>query len=137
MGERKSVFVIEDNDADAFLIEEALAKANLNCDVKRFSEGEKALAALFEQQESTPDAILLDLHMPKLEGLDVLQRIRNTPRLSRVPVGILTGSSAPSDEQRAERLGATRYIHKPMSYEQFVNDIQDVVKEFLAPNCDL
>ena len=133
MSERKCIFVIEDNDADAFLIEEAVAKAKLNCEIKRFSEGQKALAALFEQQTSVPDAILLDLHMPQVEGLEVLRKIRNTPRLSHVPVGILTGSSALSDEQCAERLGATRYIHKPMSYEGFVNDIQKAVREFLAP----
>ena len=133
MSERKCNFVIEDNDADAFLIEEAVAKAKLNCEIKRFSEGQKALAALFEQQTSVPDAILLDLHMPQVEGLEVLRKIRNTQgsRMSRL--ACWTGSLALSDEQRAQRLGATRYIHKPMSYEEFVNDIQKAVREFLAP----
>src|SRR5205085_5148434 len=88
--ETKQIFVIEDNEADASLMEEALATAGLQYEVTRFRDGTEAMRFLLAQGTLVPDAILLDLEMPQSEGLDILRRIRATPKLSEIPVGIVT-----------------------------------------------
>ena len=129
--ETKQIFVIEDNEADASLMEEALATAGLQYEVTRFRDGTEAMRFLLAQGTLVPDAILLDLEMPQSEGLDILRRIRATPKLSEIPVGIVTGSNLLNDEQRAKRIGASRYVHKPSSYDQFVNGVRQAVKQML------
>lgn len=129
---KKQIFVIEDNDADAVLIEEALSTAVcLNCEVTRFIDGVEAMSVLSGREERLPDVILLDLNMPGSDGLDILRRIRNTPRLAHVRVGILTGSRASGDESRASIIGASRYVHKPLSYDEFVSGVRRAVEEML------
>jgi len=123
---KKRVLVIEDNEADASVIQDALA-ARTDCEVTRFVDGADALAALLNDSIQLPDAILLDLNLPRSEGLDILLAIRNTPRLSEIPVGILTSSQLPSDELRASLIGAVCYVHKPFSYEQFVNRVRQAI----------
>jgi len=85
--------LIEDSDADAGIIQEALAGWQHHCDVSRFRDGDEALTLLMDEDAPVPDVILLDLNMPKSDGLDVLRKIRNTPRLTYIPVGILTDLS--------------------------------------------
>lgn len=133
MSERKRIFLIEDNEADASIIREALAEGEAVCDVVHFRDGEEALAALMNEGLSAPDAILLDLNMPKSDGLDVLRLIRKTPRLARVPVGVLTGSSATHDRQRASMSGAACYIEKPISYDEFIETVRHAVHDMLPP----
>jgi chemotaxis family two-component system response regulator Rcp1 len=128
---RKQIMLIEDNDADAGIILEALADWQRDCDVNRFRDGDEALRLLMDEDAHLPDVILLDLNMPKSDGLDVLQKIRNTPRLTYIPVGILTGSRAPNDQRRASLIGATRYIEKPFSYDQFLNGVRQAVDDML------
>jgi CheY-like chemotaxis protein len=129
--EKKHIIVIEDNEADASVIHEALTTWSLDCEVKRFRDGAEAMPILMDESTPVPDVILLDLNMPRSDGLDILRRIRNTPRLTYTPVGILTGSSASSDRLRASLIGATRYVHKPISYEEYVLGVRQAVEDML------
>jgi len=92
----KRIVLIEDNEADARLMEEALITSGLICAVMRFRDGSDAIRALMEEGAHVPDVILLDLNMPRSDGLDVLRTIWNTRRLTYAQVGILTGSEARS-----------------------------------------
>jgi CheY-like chemotaxis protein len=127
----KRIILIEDNEADALLIEDALATSGLICEVTWFRDGSDAISALLEEGAQVPDVILLDLNMPRSNGLDVLRTIRNTPRLTYAQVGILTGSEARSDELRANALGATRYVRKCASYDDYVQGVRKAVAELL------
>jgi chemotaxis family two-component system response regulator Rcp1 len=87
---KKHIIFIEDSEADASVIHEALTTSSLECEVKRFRNGAEAIPTLIDESTPVPDVILLDLNMPKSDGLDILRRIRNTPGLTYTPVGILT-----------------------------------------------
>lgn len=89
---RARILLIEDNDADVFMIRKALQANNLDCEIIRFEDGNDARVALSSQEEPPlcPDLILLDLNTPPSDGIDTLREIRSTPRLVDVPVAILT-----------------------------------------------
>ena len=70
--------------------------------------------------------------MPRCDGMDILRQIRSSPRLTGIPVGILTGSAASSDRQRALTNGASRYIHKAASYDAFVSNVSEAVLGMLS-----
>jgi two-component system response regulator len=127
----KQILLVEDNDADAGIVLEALADRNPPCGVVHFRDGVAAFAYLMDWRSGIPDVILLDLNMPKSDGLDVLRKIRDTPRLANIPVAILTGSCASHDLRQASLLGATRYVEKPLSYDEFLGGVRRVVEDML------
>ena len=126
-----SIVVVEDNPADVLLIRKALQEKRIRCELTCFDNGETALKSLSQQGCLLPDLILLDLQLPKADGIDVLSKIRGMPRLSEVPVVILTSSASPSDKQRAARIGAARYIRKPSQLEDFFREVGNGVEEIL------
>lgn len=126
----KRIFIVEDNDADALIINEALPAPGFA--LTRFEDGRQALIHLLKADEPLPDAVLLDLNLPVSEGLDILRQIRLSPKLTGIPVGILTGSEIPNDELRASNLGASRYVHKPKSYDSFVTGVREAVGQMLG-----
>jgi len=131
------IIVIDDNPADVFLIEEALRTSDIQCTITRFEDGEQALHALcqggIERGEvPMPDLILLDLNMPRAEGIDVLKEIRQNARLASVPVAILTSSVSPRDRGEAESGGAARFVAKPTDLETFLRTVGAAAKELLA-----
>jgi len=125
------IMVVEDNPADVLLVKKALQEKGIKYDLACFEDGDKALKALSRQESKAPDLILLDLNLPTTEGIAVLLQIRNMPRLSGVPVLILTSSESSSDMRRTERLGATRYIKKPLMLEDFLSEVGRGVEEML------
>lgn len=130
--DKRRILLIEDNEADIFLIERALAATLRPLETQCFRNGAEALAVLLASEEaSLPHLILLDLNMPRYDGLDILRRIRSSPKLNAIPVGILTGSVAASDRQLASTIGATRYIHKDSRYDAFVSNVGNAVKAML------
>jgi CheY-like chemotaxis protein len=103
----------------------------------QFDSGLEALLVLCppdgtETNLFVPDAILLDLNTPKSDGFNVLGRLKNTPRLSKVPVAIITSSQATSDMARSHALGAVRYIRKPSGLDEFLSTVGRAIKEMLA-----
>ena len=133
MPEKKRILLIEDNEADVLLIEKALESTHRPFETSRFRDGAEALPILLAAQPADlPDAILLDLNMPRCDGMDILRQIRSSPSLTRIPVGILTGSAAPSDRQGALTFGASRYIYKAPSYDAFVSNVSEAVLAMLG-----
>ena len=133
------VLVVEDNRADVFLVERAVEFCKLSVRLKVIEDGESALK-YFEDIESDgnipcPDAMLLDLNLPKRSGREVLQSVRQARRSRDVPVIILTSSNSPEDRRETAALGATRYFRKPTSYQEFlkIGEILGEVLKISAP----
>ncbi|MGB0839236.1 MAG: response regulator, partial [Chitinophagales bacterium] len=122
------ILLIEDNEGDIILTKEALRESGLNSHLSVARNGEQGLNFLLRNAPYTnspiPDLILLDVNMPKLNGLEVLARIKSNKQISKLPVVMLTTSNAEEDINKAYSLHANCYIVKPIGYERFI----DVVK---------
>jgi CheY-like chemotaxis protein len=128
------VLLVEDNRADVFLVERAVEFCKLSVRLKVIEDGEEALK-YFEGIESDrnipcPDAMLLDLNLPRRSGREVLQSVRQAKRSRELPVIILTSSNSPEDRRETAALGATRYFRKPTSYQEFLK-IGEILGEVL------
>jgi two-component system response regulator len=124
----KYILLVEDNPDDEELTMRALRKIANEVVVAR--DGSEALEFVFgtgrhagREVERLPAVILLDLKLPKLSGLDVLQRLRADPRTRLVPVVVLTSSSEDEDMLRSYRFGANSYVRKPVEFGAFANAV--------------
>jgi CheY-like chemotaxis protein len=130
------ILLAEDNPADVYLIQEALREHGVQCSIKVASDGKEVLTLIssemptIEQEEFA--LIILDLNLPRHDGIEILERLRESARLSHVPVVVLTSSDSPQDRLVATHLGARRYLRKPSNLEQFL-DLGSVFKEMLMP----
>jgi len=117
------VLMVEDNPGDARLLCEYLSKSDLPMDLRVASDGEEALARLRREGEFTgdpeTDLVLLDLNLPRMDGREVLRRVKSHPEWKSIPVVVLTSSSAPSDLRACEVGGAEGYLLKPMGSVEF------------------
>ncbi len=104
------ITLVEDNPGDVLLVRKALQERGIAFELTCFDDGEEALKSLSRQERDEPDIILLDLNLPKTEGVEVLRRIRSIPKFVSVPVAILTSSASPTDVHRTKLLGVARYI---------------------------
>jgi CheY-like chemotaxis protein len=115
------------------LVREAIQMENLPLEVHIASDGERAIefiaAAERDPNAPCPHVLLLDLNLPKIDGLEVLRRIRASGKCRNLPVLIITSSDSPADRSMAKQLGAG-YFRKPVTYDEFVK-IGNVLKEFL------
>lgn len=124
------ILLVEDNDADVRLTEEALLDGKINNQIHRVKNGIEALA--FLRQESPfedsprPDIILLDLNMPKMDGREVLKIMNEDPELATIPVIVLTTSEAEQDIAKSYALKANCYISKPVDFKQFVEVVRSI-----------
>lgn len=128
------VFLVEDNPGDVGLLRLALQDAQLDCELTVVPDGAQALQFVREQDSGTralPDLAILDLNVPKNDGLDVLEAIRTSARLGSMPVVMLTSSSSPRDAARIHRFGISRHISKPADLEAFMR-IGQVIREVLT-----
>lgn len=116
------VMLVEDNPMDVDLTLRAFARRRLTNPVQVVRDGEEFLAWMprWELGEPSPVVILLDLKMPKVDGLEALRALKTHPVFHTIPVVVLTTSSEDSDVQAAYRLGANSYIVKPVSFENFM-----------------
>jgi DNA-binding response OmpR family regulator len=127
------ILIIEDNPADVHLIREALSEKNVPCELDSIDDGEVAMArlnAIEAGDHRAPDAVLLDLNLPKITGDMLLQRMRQCRTLDGVPVIVLTSSDSPRDRGHAQQFGATAYIRKPSNLDEFLA-IGEVVQKTL------
>jgi CheY-like chemotaxis protein len=129
------ILLAEDNPADVYLIREALQEHNVDCTVRVAADGKDVLALLLGDGPPAgnlpPDLIILDLNLPRHDGIEILQRIRAAGRTSQIPVVVLTSSDSPRDRLVANQLGATRYVRKPSNLQQFL-DLGAIFKDLLA-----
>jgi two-component system, response regulator len=124
------IVLIEDNRADVELTLSALKKRNLANNVKVLTDGEEALDYLFKEcspgRAGCPCLILLDLKLPKVSGLEVLERIRSDERTKVIPVVVLTSSEEDKDRIESYKLGVNSYIVKPVGFEKFTKAVSDI-----------
>lgn len=116
------ILLVEDNPVDVDLTLRAFARHKFANPVHVARDGEEALAWIprWEGGEPLPAVILLDLKLPRVDGLEVLRQLKAHPRLSVIPVVVLTSSSESSDMQTAYQLGANSYIVKPVNFDKFM-----------------
>jgi len=124
--------LIEDNPADVMLVREAIREKGLAVELTLYPDVPDAIAGLGNHANPLPDAILIDLNLPKGEGMTVIKAVRASERLRDVPLAILTSSQSPRDLDQAQRLKVARYIHKPFTLEEFLTQVGDAVSELLG-----
>jgi two-component system response regulator len=137
----KPILLVEDSDADVRLTRRALQKNNITNELVVVGDGLAALQYLRtaadageEENRVMPAVVLLDLKLPKMDGMEVLRQIRANPRLRRQPVVILTTSKEDLDISKSYDLGANSYIRKPVDFEQFIAAIHNVGLYWLVLN---
>ena len=123
MALHKTILLVEDDSNDAMMTQRALLKANILNKVIWVKDGEEAINFIFnrclEEGEKLPQLILLDINMPKVTGIEVLQRIRADQRTSWLPIVIFTSSKEEKDLLESYRLGINSYICKPIKFDEF------------------
>jgi CheY-like chemotaxis protein len=124
------ILLVEDDPGDVLMTKEALADAKMANELYVVSNGEEALAFLFREGEYAdaprPGLILLDLNLPRVDGREVLARIKAEEELRRIPVVVLTTSEAEEDILRSYDLHANAYVTKPVDFEAFVKVVRQV-----------
>jgi two-component system, chemotaxis family, response regulator Rcp1 len=124
------ILLVEDNPGDARLTREALRDAKVRNNLHVVLDGVEALAFLRRQGKHAtvpkPDLILLDLNLPKMDGLEVLENIKADDQLRHIPIVILTTSQAEKDIIEGYRLRANAYVTKPVDLEQFLNVVRSI-----------
>ena len=144
MGAMVDILLVEDNEGDARLAKEAMHDSKIMNTMHHVSDGEEAMAFLRREGEHAgaprPDLILLDLNLPKKDGRQVLAEIKGDEDLMRIPVVILTVSSAEEDILKTYNLHANCYITKPIDLDQFMKVVRSVEDFWLTivklPNGD-
>jgi len=126
----KQILLAEDSDRDAELTISALVKHSLVNNIQRVRDGVEALDYLYRRGQfsdrlaGNPAVVLLDLKMPRVDGLEVLGQIRSDPQLKLIPVVMLTSSPQEQDVRRSYELGASAYVVKPVDFDEFVQAVK-------------
>jgi CheY-like chemotaxis protein len=135
------ILLVEDTPTDLELALRALRKANLSNHIEVARDGAEALEFIFcegayagRRIQDAPKVILLDLKLPKIDGLEVLRRIKSDARTMTIPVVILTSSKEQTDVVEGYKLGANSYIVKPVNFERFVAAVQELGMYWLLLN---
>lgn len=119
------ILVADDDEGHARLIEKNLRRAGLQNEIKRFADGQEILDFLFRRGNGagrlgdTPYLLLLDIRMPKVDGVEVLRQLKSDPELKKIPVSMLTTTDDPREVERCHALGCSNYLVKPVDYERF------------------
>ncbi|MEN6586723.1 MAG: response regulator [Sulfuricella sp.] len=135
------ILLVEDNPSDAELALRSLKKHNLANRIEWVKDGAAALDFLFgrgefanQQNSPLPRVVLLDLGLPKVNGLEVLKALRGDPRTSALPVVVLTSSKEEKDMVAAYRLGVNSFVSKPVAFDEFAKTVADMGFYWLLVN---
>ncbi len=132
--EEKTILLVEDNPDDIDLMLRAFKKNKIVNKIVIARDGEEALEQLFGENAVKPAFVLLDLKLPKINGLEVLRQIRSNEKTKLYPVVILTCSTEQSDLNSAYELGANSYIKKPVNFEAFIEAVHKLGMYWLILN---
>jgi two-component system response regulator len=128
----KRILLVDDSPRDTELAIDALAQHNLANEIVALRDGDEALDYLFrrgqfaDRTQGEPAVVLLDLNMPKVDGIEVLRQIKSDPQLKLIPVVVLTSSREEQDLANSYELGANAYIVKPVLFQEFVEAVKQV-----------
>ena len=136
MANEKTILLVEDDPDHEALAVRALKKSNVVNQILVARDGEEALKMLHGESalRELPQVVLLDLKLPKIDGLEVLQRIRDNERTQRLPVVVLTSSDEERDLARSYALGVNSYIRKPVSFAEFTEATRQLGMYWLVLN---
>lgn len=132
------VVVIEDNVPDVMLLGESLTAQDIDYQLTHYKDGVEALAELCSPPTGStgpkPDVIVLDLNMPRMGGLEVLATLKQNRALASIPIAILTSSLSPEEQDQAQKLGASRFLRKPIDLYEYLRDVGGMLRELVPPN---
>jgi CheY-like chemotaxis protein len=132
MGKEVTIVMVEDDEGHARLIEKNVRRAGVNNEIVPFTSGNLALDYILGEDRSGLVSahryllILLDLNLPDMSGIDILEKVKSNPHTKRLPIVILTTTDDEREIQRCYDLGANVYITKPVEYESFANAIRQL-----------
>lgn len=132
MNKLKPILLVEDDPNDAELTIMALTEHNLSNRVSHVEDGVEALEYLRYQgkytnrEKETPSVILLDIKMPRMDGIEVLQIIRNDDLLKTIPIVMLTSSREDPDLEKCYKLGVNAYVVKPVDFKEFIDSVKNI-----------
>jgi CheY-like chemotaxis protein len=132
LAEPISILLVEDDPGDVVLVREAFEQNKVRNEMRVASDGVLALEQLREPDQKLPDLILLDLNLPRLDGRELLAEIRGDPRLTHIPVVVLTTSDAEADILRSYELHANAYVTKPVDLQQFLGVVREIDNFFVS-----
>ncbi len=132
--EEKTILLIEDNPDDIELTLRAFKKNRIVNNVVIARDGEEALEHLFGSNAVKPALVLIDLKLPKIDGLEVLRQIRSNEKTKLYPVVVLTSSTEQNDLKAAYELGTNSYIKKPVNFEAFIEAVHKLGVYWLLLN---
>jgi len=133
VSQRDLIFIAEDNPADVDLLKMALSKHGVHCDLTVFTDGSAALEAIGRAElkpDLRPDLFVIDLNLPKVDGISVLRRIRESLVFNHAPIMVWTTSDHPRDQLRSMEFGADTHVTKPGTLMGFLG-LGDVIKGML------
>ncbi len=129
------MLLVEDNPTDVFVIKEVIERCELNLNLHVATDGQDALQYLQRlataEEAACPALVLLDLNIPKVDGIEVLRRLRSGSRCNRAPVIVVTSSTAETDRVAVQRLGAEAYFQKPKSLAAYM-ELANLIKQYVS-----
>jgi CheY-like chemotaxis protein len=126
MKSKKPILLVEDDQVDIMTIKRAITDLKVVNELKVTRNGEEALAFLADAANEKPCVILLDLNMPKMNGIEFLRVFKQDPKVNMLPVVILTTSKEEMDKAESFKLGVAGYMIKPVDYQQFLEVIRTI-----------
>jgi two-component system, chemotaxis family, response regulator Rcp1 len=126
------ILLVEDNPGDVRLIQEVMKEGKVLNNLTVARDGVDAKAILESENRKKPDMILLDLNLPRKNGLELLTEIKTNPKLKRIPVIVLSTSSAENDIASSYDLHANAYLTKPVELDEFILTVQSIEKFWLS-----
>ena len=130
MKKELTIILAEDDEGHATLIKRNLKRSGLLNDIIHCKDGQETLDYLYkakeskEHKDSIPSLLLLDIKMPRIDGIEVLRQIKQDPMLKKMPVIMITTTDDPREIEKCHELGCSNYISKPIDYDKFVDSIR-------------
>jgi CheY-like chemotaxis protein len=123
------IFIAEDSRGDVLLVKEALAAYGLTAELQLCKDGEAALSELGQcEAGNLPDLIIIDLNLPRVDGMEVLRHVRGLPIFDGTPIMVFTSSRSTNDRTEAERFGANAYVSKPSTLDEFLSTVGSAIR---------
>ena len=133
--QRVDIVIVEDDPSDAELITRVFRKHNMVNSIVLLKDGAEALSFFFgSSANDRPKVVLLDLKLPKVNGIEVLQRLKSDERTKNIPVVVLTSSAESQDIKDAYKYGVNSYVTKPIRFEEFANAVSELRMYWLLLN---